>query len=61
MTAPHPQDPLKEKVIAARAAYRATLDETGRGSEELYRAMEEAEAEWDAAPDCQALRKEMGE
>lgn len=40
---------LRVKVMAARAAYRATLDATGRGSEDAYRAMEEAEAAWDAS------------
>lgn len=40
---------LKAKVMEARKAYRATLDETGRGSEAAYLAMERAEDEWDAA------------
>ena len=40
-------DVLKGRVMEARRAYRATLDATGRGSAELYRAMEAAEAEWD--------------
>lgn len=48
---PRKPDPLKQAVIAARNAYRATLDAAGRGSEDAYRAMEAAEAEWDAAPE----------
>ena len=42
-------DPLKQRVIEARAAYRATLDATGNGSAEAYRAMEAAENTWDEA------------
>ena len=51
---------IPPKVQAARAAYRATLDPTGHGSEDAWAAMQAAEeewqAEWDAAHPEEAAR-----
>jgi len=44
------EDPAKNRVMEARRLYRASLDKTGVGDPELYRAMEDAETEWDNPP-----------
>ncbi len=50
---------MEARVMEARAAYRATLDAAGRGSEDLGRAMEEAEAAWEAADQAACLEHEL--